>query len=282
MSIRIVTDSAADLEAAEFARYGIELLPLTLNVDQRSFAATETFNKADFFRMLEVAEVFPTTSQPTPAQFETLFEDARQKGDELIFISLAGVLSGTNQSANAIRGLGDYDNVYIIDSKTVTMAQKLLVVRAAELRDQGKSAPEIVRALEALRSRVKVYAGLDTLEYLRRGGRLGRAAAGIGTLARIKPVVTVSGEGAVQVAAKGIGKARAMKELCALVEKSPPDPSFPIYGLYAGNDENLQELLPKLAALGIEVPADHQFCIGPIIGAHVGPGAYGLAYVAKG
>ena len=278
MSIRIFTDSAADLEPQDYESLGVELIPLTLTVGSRSYAADQRFNKVDFFRLLEASDVFPTTSQPAPADFEAIFEDVRQKGDEMIFISIAAVLSGTNQTANVVKGMGDYENVHIVDSCSATLGQKQLVLEAVRLRDAGKSAAEIVLALEALKKRIRLYAGLDTLEYLRRGGRLSGAAASIGTLARIKPVVTLSSDGSVCVAGKSIGKARAMKEVGALLERNPPDPAYPIFGVYAGNSDNLQELSEKL---GIRFAPENQICIGPIIGAHIGPGAYGIVYIAK-
>lgn len=281
MSIRIVTDSAADLEAWELEKYNIELLPLSVTVDGRIYRADAKFNKADFFRLLELTEVFPKTSQPAPSDFEDLFEDARQKGDELIFISLSSMLSGTNQCANVVKGLGEYENVYVVDSKTATLCQKILALEAVKLRAQGKTAPLIVAALERLRSRVTVLAGLDTLEYLRRGGRLGRTAASLGALARIKPVITVAKDGSVVLASKCLGAGRAMKEITGMVSANPPDPEYPIYGAYGGSSENLETLIEKLSDIGVRIFPDDRFCIGPVIGAHIGPGAYGVVYVAK-
>lgn len=281
MSIRIAVDSGADLEYMDYCRYGIELVPLSLTIDQRIFPATEKFNKVDFFRLLEASEVFPKTSQPAPSTFETLFEDARQKGDELIFISLAAVLSGTNQTANVVKGMGGYDNVYIIDGKSATVALKILALHAVKLRKEGKSAAQIVAEVEALRNRIQLIAGLDTLEYLRRGGRLSSAAASIGSLARIKPVVQLGTEGNVVIAGKCIGKARAMKDLVSILAQDTVDPDFPVYGVYAGTDENLNTLLPKISSLGIDIFPENRFCIGPVIGAHIGPGAYGIVYVSK-
>ena len=279
MSIRIVTDSGADLESSEYSQHRVELVPLGLTIDGRIYSANQQFNKADFFRLLEAAKVFPKTSQPAPSEFETLFEDARQKGDQVVYISIASALSGTYQTATVVKGLGEYDNVSVVDSRTATLCQKLLVLHAAKLRDQGKTAEQIVTALEQLRSRVRVYAGLDTLEYLRKGGRLGRAAASLGTLARIKPVVTVGKDGSVQVAGKCMGVGRAMKEMQSLMEKNPPEPDYPIYGIYSGDREHVTELLERLSLQ--DTVGDRIYGISPVIGAHIGPGAYGIAYVEK-
>lgn len=281
MSIRIVTDSGADLEREEYQQCDVELIPLGLTIDGRIYRADEKFNKTDFFRLLEAAKVFPKTSQPAPAEFEQLFEAAKQAGDQVVYISIASALSGTFQTASVVKAMGEYEDVWIVDSRSATLGQKQLVVEAVRLRSQGKTAPEIAEALERIRSRVRVYAGLDTLEYLRKGGRLGRAAAGLGTLARIKPVVTISPEGAVQVAGKCMGKARAMKEILGLTEKVQPDPNYPIYGVYSGSQEAALELAAKLAEQGIELPPEQIFGLGPVIGAHIGPGAYGVVYIAK-
>lgn len=279
--IRILTDSAADLEPQEFTDLGLELVSLSITVDKRIYQADLRFNKQDFFRLLEASPIFPTTSQPAPADFEAIFEDARQQSDDLIFISLSSALSGTFQCANVVKAMGGYDNVWLVDSLSATLGQKLLVVHAAELRERGFPAAEIAARLDALKSRIRIYAGLDTLEYLQKGGRLSKTAAGIGTLARIKPVVTVTPQGTVSVAGKCLGKVKAMSQIVSLVEKTPPDPRYPIYGVYSGQRDNFVELQQKLRKAGTDIPDEMGFCIGPVIGAHIGPGAYGVVYIAK-
>ena len=229
MSIRIITDSAADLEPEEFTQYSLELVPLTITVDQRIYTADTKFNKQDFFRLLEASNIFPTTSQPSPADFETIFEDAREKGDEIIYVSLSSALSGTFQCASVVKAMGEYDNVYLVDSLSATLGQKLLVLHGAWLRDRGFPAAEIAARLTNLRSRIRIYAGLDTLEYLQKGGRLSKAAAGIGALARIKPVITVNPQGGVAVAGKCLGKGKAMSQIASLLEAESP--GHPVPGL---------------------------------------------------
>lgn len=279
--IRIFTDSGADLEVSEFQEYGIGLIPLSITVDRRIYQADLNFNKADFFRLLEESPVFPTTSQPAPADFETVFEEAKAAGDEIVYISISSALSGTFQCANVVKAMGAFENVHLVDSLTATLGQKLLVLHAAGLRDRGFPAAEIAERLNALRGRIRIFAGLDTLEYLQKGGRLSKTAAGLGTLARIKPVVTVSQAGAVQVAGKCLGKSKAMSQIAALLGEDPADPNFPLYGAYCSRDENLAELREKLSKNGVTIPDENCFGIGPVIGAHIGSGAYGIIYVAK-
>lgn len=279
MSIEIVTDSGADLEPEDYDNYRIGLVPLGLSLDGRVYSANQSFNRRDFYRLLAATKVFPKTSQPAPAEFDRLFAEEKNKGNEVIYIALSSSLSGTYQTANVVKAMGEYDHVHIVDSKTVSLCQKLMVLYAAQLRDLGKNTEEIVAALEEIRGRLRIFAGLDTLEYLRRGGRLGRTEAGLGNLARIKPVVSVDADGNVRLVSKCIGKGRAMKEIAGLLEEEPADQEFPIYSLYTGSTENTMELLTKLKEC--DIPPKHMFCVGPVIGAHVGPGAYGIAYVKR-
>ncbi len=281
MRIRIVTDSAADLEPEEFSDRNIQLIPLSITVDQRIYQADLRFNRQAFFQMLAASSAFPTTSQPAPGDFEEIFEEARAQGDQLIYISISSALSGTFQCASVVKAMGNYDNVFLVDSLSATLGQKLLVLHAADLRDRGCPAEEIVEELTALRSRIRIFAGLETLEYLQKGGRLSRTAAGLGTLTRIKPVVTTTEQGTVAVAGKCMGKVRAMSQIAAMLDVQPPDPEFPIYGVYSYDRTNLTELLDRIAQKGGPViPETDCFCLGPVIGAHIGPGGYGIAYIA--
>lgn len=281
MSIRIVTDSGADLEALEFDTLPAELIPISITMDEKTYQADKNFSKDGFFKMLQETDIFPATSQPAPGDFQRVFEDARQKGDELIYIALSSALSGTYQSACMIQELEGYDNVYVVDSLSATLGQKLLVLEAARLRAQGYPAPEIVQELNALKGRIRIYAGIDTLEYLYKGGRVSRASAGIGTLAHVKPVITVTQEGLVQVIGKGLGIGKAMSIVNGLVEQNPPDDRYPILGIYSGTTDNLNLLREKAKKIGLEIPDDQCFSLGPVIGSHIGAGVFGFIYIGK-
>lgn len=281
MSIRIATDSGADMEALEFDRLHVELIPMPITVDQRTYLADKNFNKTDFFHMLEKAEIFPTTSQPSPTDMEAVFKSAKQAGDQLIYITLSSALSGTYQTANLVKTMGEYTNVFVVDSLSATLGQKLLVLHAAKLRALGRSAEEIVEELEALKGRIRIFAGIETLEYLYKGGRLSKASASLGTLARIKPVITVTQEGLVQVVGKGLGTAKAMSIVLNFVEKNPVDLDYPVMGVYSGNMDNMTILREKAKKIGLDVSEDQCFSLGPAIGAHVGAGAHGFIYITK-
>lgn len=281
MSIRIATDSGADMEALEFDRLHVELIPMPIMVDQRTYLADKNFNKADFFQMLEKAEIFPTTSQPAPTDMEAVFKSAKQAGDQLVYITLSSALSGTYQTANLVKAMGEYDNVFVVDSLSATLGQKLLVLQASKLRDSGMGAAQIAEELEALKGRIRIFAGIETLEYLYKGGRLSKASASLGTLARIKPVITVTQEGLVQVVGKGLGTAKAMSIVLSFVEKNPVDPDYPVMGVYSGNMDNMTILREKAQKIGLDVSEEQCFCLGPAIGAHVGSGAHGFIYITK-
>ena len=222
----------------------------------------------------------PKTSQPSPDAFLSAFEEAKDAGDDIVCITITSALSGTMQSATIAASMTDYDDhLEIVNSKVVATAQKLLVIYACRLRDAGKSAAEIVEAVKALRSRIRLYACLDTLEYLARGGRIPKAVASVGGVVRFKPLITLSDEGAVELCGKGIGLHRATEALIKLVEKHKIDPEFPIMPLYTCDPANCEAFIKKLNAAGVSCSAENMNAIGATIATHVGPGAFGLVFV---
>lgn len=281
MSIRIYTDSGADLELREVQDRNIGIIPLTLQMGGKTYRATPDFPKEKFFQLLASVEEFPTTSQPAPADYEDIYEDAKAAGDDVIVITISSALSGTCQCARTAKNIGDFDNVYIIDSLSGSLGQKLLVIEACNLRDRGFGAAEIAERIERLKHRIRIYAAVDTLEYLYKGGRLSKAAAGIGTMAQLKPILTVTKEGTIHVAGKAIGKGKATKQIVTFVEKAPIDHHYPVYGLYSGDKSNYLDLCSKLEKIDVTLTESDGYSLGPVIGAHVGPGAYGIVYIAE-
>lgn len=278
--IRILTDSAADLTPQELERYGISAVPLSIHFGEDTYRDGETLDKRAFYEMLRQSDVFPKTSQPSPADFEGYFEDTKAAGDEIIAVLLSSALSGTFQGAQIAKAMVDYDGVYLIDSRSATVGERLLLLQAVKLRDEGRSAAEIVSELEALKGRICIWASLDTLEYLCKGGRLSRTAAGIGSLANMKPIITVLPDGTVSVFKKCIGQKRSMDQIIQLTESKRPDPAYPLFGLYTYDRSNCDALLARMEERGAALPVEDCLNIGPSIGSHVGIGAYGVAYIA--
>ena len=277
--IRILVDSAADFTMAEIAEKNLYHVPLTISLNGQDYLSGEDLTADQFYQLLTSGEDFPKTSQPSPLAFAEIFENAKNNGEEIICVLLSSALSGTCQSATLAKDMVDYEGIYIIDSLTATIMTRVIVDYGFQLIEQGKTATEIVAALESMKSKVKVAAGIDTLEYLYRGGRLNKAAATIGELANLKPVITVTEEGTVSILGKCIGKNKALQFVLKTLSGKELNPAFPLYTVYAYGSENTEKLEEKLAAEGYTVSGRLQ--LGSTIGAHVGPGAFGIIYVEK-
>lgn len=281
MSIRIITDSAADFSPAELERLRITCVPMQVVFGEDSYTDGQTLTPEIFWQRLTAGEN-AKTSQPSPDAFLSVFEEAKAAGDEVICITIAAVLSGTLQSAMIAREMADYASIHVIDSLKAAIAQKMLVLHACRLRDEEQfTAAQIAQALSDLRPRIRLFACLDTLEYLARGGRIPKAAASLGTMVRFKPLVTLSEDGHVELAGKGIGMHRATDAVIRLVEGCEIDRSFPVIPIYSHTPENCLAFVRKLNAAGIACEEDGIMPIGATISTHIGPGAFGLVFVEK-
>lgn len=280
--IVILTDSASDISPQELQDLKVKLVPMSLAFGGKdSFLDDHSIPMAGLWERMEAGEVL-TTSQPSLQTFLDLFEEAKRKDLGVVYIALSSNISGTYQTARAAVSMVDYEHIHVVDSRqaAATAAEKLLVYRACQLRDEGKlSAGEIAQDLEQFRFRVRHFSCIDTLEYLVRGGRLSKLAGNIGSLLNIKPIITFSVEGTVQVIKKVPGLKRAHSELCAIIKGHPADKSFPIIPLFAKDDTNCKNFLDQLKAtldLTTDTPPME---IGATIGCHIGPGGFGLVYV---
>lgn len=277
--VRIITDSAADFEPRELMEMNIACIPLTVMFGDREYRENTSLSKNQFYALLLESETLPQTAQASPTVLMELFEQAHQQGDEAIYICLSSALSGTCQTAMMTKNLLDYDCCHVVDGRQATGAQRMLVEYAVRLRDEGKNAQQIVEAVEALRDRIVLFACIDTLEYLYKGGRISHTVYKIGTLANIKPIITIDTVGGIQVPAKAMGMRKGMDQLCKQVNKNKPDPEFPLYVMYTNNKDVALELAGHLEAAGWEVPQDRIIQVGAAIGSHIGPNACGLVYV---
>lgn len=279
--VRIITDSAADYEQNEREALGITCVPMTITFGDRDYADGVDLSKETFYKLLET-EDFPVTSQPSPERFHEVFRQVEAAGDEAVVVLISSGLSGTLQGASLGRSMLDHpERVHLVDGGHATSAQRLVVDYAVKLRDQGLEAAEIAEKAQALVPRIRLYAVMDTLKYLQKGGRLTRTAAALGTLANLKPIIQLPDRRPVDVVGKVIGIRRALAWLVERIGKDELDPEFPIYTEYSRNRDNglaLQELLKKA---GYEVDPELFFHLGPTVGAHIGPDAAGLVYVVK-
>ena len=277
--IRILLDSSADFSAEEAKEHNLELVSINITMNGKNYRDGIDITKDEFYQMLVESEEFPMTAQPSPQDFLDIFEDVKEKGDQLVYLSLSSALSGTFQSATLAKNMAEYDDIYLVDTLSATRAIRIMVEYACKLREEGKTAAEIAAELDDFKSRVVIFAAVDTLEYLCKGGRLSKAAAAVGELANLKPIITVTKEGTMAVPAKALGRNKALSALVKLVQEKEIDTTFPIYSLYAVGEENTEKLEQKLGKEGIRVTKRLQ--IGSTIGCHIGPGAYGVIFVTK-
>lgn len=279
MAVRIIVDSTADYSAAEIEKRQITCIPMTIAFGEEQYTDGVDLTKDEFFEKLIESDVFPKTSQPSPAAFEEYFKEAKEAGDSVVAILISGALSGTIQSANLAKELVEYEDIFIVDSKSATLGIRMLADRAVRMRDQGAGAEEIVAELEALKPRIRIYAGLDTLEYLQKGGRLSKTEAVIGKLANIKPIIKVSEEGEVAMYGKQRGIKQVCRQLGKILEEEAPDENYPVYFLYAYDKKNCISFIQSLQKKGMDFGEVKTRGIGPTIGTHIGPGAFGIVYI---
>ena len=278
--IQIITDSAADLSPAEYQKLNIACIPLTVMFGESEYQENINLEKDQFYELLLSSDAPPKTAQPSPQCLMDLFEQAHAACDGAIYIPLSSAISGTYQNAVMTKNLLGYEDCHVVDSLNATGGQRLIVQHAAKLRDQGKSAEEIIAGIEDIRSRIVLFACIDTLEYLYKGGRISQTVYKLGTLANIKPIITVEPDGSIGIPAKAMGMRKGMDYLCKQAAARPGDPEFPFYVMYTNKRDVARELAKKLATAGITVDEDHIIQVGAAIGSHVGPDACGLVYVA--
>lgn len=282
MAIRVVTDSACDVIPEEAQRLGITVIPLTLTWDGVEYKDAVDMNHTQFINKLTSSDTVPTTSQIPPTTFGKVFKELTATGDAVIAITISSELSGTCQSANIAANECDGE-VYVVDSLNASIGQRMIVLQALEMIEQGMDAKSIVAKLNEDKGKIRFLARLDTLEYLSKGGRISKTIALAGGLLSIKPVISVIDGG---VSLKG--KARGIKNANNLIYKLAQeigniDTTKPLGLVYSGlTDENLQSFMDQYGDLwGGYIKEMPIYNIGAVIGTHIGPGAIGMAFFIK-
>ncbi len=277
MAVRIITDSGIDLPGEVDPR--VTVVPLGITFGTTTYADGVDLTNERFYELLIESDELPKTSQATPFTYQQIFEDVRACGDEAVVITLSAKLSGTYQSA--VTAAADFPEVHVVDSKNVTIGQSLLVLYALRLLDEGRSAAQIADELTAAADRVCLLALLDTLEYLKRGGRIPKSVGTIGELLSIKPVVGVE-DGEVVMLGKARGSKNGRNQLHQQVEKHGIDFTMPVLLGYTGLSQKvLRKYLDDNRAIWEGRVAEDELpitSVGATIGTHVGPGAIALAF----
>lgn len=279
--VRLITDSAADFEPFELEKLNIACIPIKVMLADTEYEENVSLSKDQFFALLKETGASPKTSQPAPTVLMDFFDDAKKAGEEALYISLSSGISGTYQTARMTCEDADSDLCFVLDSLNATGGQRLQLEYAARLRDEGKSAAEIMEAVKAIQGKIVLYACMDTLEYLYRGGRISQTVYKLGTMAQVKPIIRVAEDGTIEVPAKAIGMRKGMDMLCKRVEQQKPSADHNFYVMYTADRTIGETLAQKFRDMGIEVPDERIIQVGAGIGSHVGPNACGFVYVAE-
>lgn len=278
MPVRIITDSASDI--VDFPNPNLTVLPMMVAFGSTVYHDGVDLTDERFFELLVESDTLPSTGAVAPGAFAQAYDAATAAGEDVVVVTLSSKVSATWQSA-CIAAEGR-PNVHVVDSLNSCIGQRVLVEYALMLAERGLPAAEVASRLEAARSRVRMLGLLDTLEYLRRGGRIGSAAAAAGMLLSIKPVVTMT-DGSIQLLGKARGSKNARNLLVQLVDEHPIDFAMPFsLACTAGGEAMLRKYVRDSRDLweGI-VDALPITTVGATIGTHVGPGAIAVAYFSK-
>ena len=275
--MRIIVDSTSDLTPE--IKKQVHIVPLTVHFGDEEFIDGVTIDHKQFYEKLIETDVHPSTSQASPAAFEAEYEKAKDEG--AVVITVSSKLSGTYQSA--VIAAEEYENIYVVDSTSVAIGTSILVELAVRLANQGLEAKEIARQLEEAKKKIVLVALVDTLEYLKKGGRISKSVAAFGTMLDIKPVLGVE-DGEIQVLGKARGSKMGNNMLVQQIDKAGGiDFTKPVLLGYTGlSDAMLLKYINDSKYLWEgNLPEVRYTTIGSVIGTHVGPGAVAVAFFKK-
>lgn len=278
--VKIVTDSTADIPKEIAEKWDIRVVPLKVHMDGETYLDGVTIKPSEFFEKLQNSNQFPSTSQPSPAEFEQTYREIIDRcGDDaqILSIHLSSALSGTYQSACLARGMiGSTADIEVIDSKKASYILGMIVVEAAKLAYNGGSKRQCMALIDKMIREMKQFFVLDSLAYLQKGGRIGKAQAIVGTLLNVKPILSLNEAGEVYPFEKTRGKKKAiatMLEQCKNYAQNDEVIVSALYGVNRSEAERLKERLTR----DFNVKEITISEIGPVIGAHVGPQSLALA-----
>lgn len=277
--IRIITDSLCDLTMEYAKEINIDILPLNVRFGEEEYKCGVELSNEDFYTKLEENSNPPSTSAVNPYDFEEIFQRYVDAGDDVVAIIFSKGMSATFQSAFIAQEKVGSDKIHLIDCENGAMGQSLLVKTAVSLRDEGKNAQEIEDAIRALIPLTKTYIVIDTMEYLKRGGRISKSAALIGGLMKLHPVLQVVADGAKPVD-KVKGKKSRNAWLVNRLLENPANTDYPIVIGHSNAPERANKLKEQLEEAGVKNDV-FVTCIGPVVGTHIGPNSLGIGYIEK-
>jgi DegV family protein with EDD domain len=275
--VKVVTDSTADLLASDREALDIAVVPLNVHFGDQVYRDGVDLTGDEFFEKLKAAPQLPRTSQPSVGAFEEVYRRLTGDGAEVVAIHLSSKFSGTYQASLMAAQAVAAERITVVDSQTVTMAMGFTVIEAAKAAREGASRADIDHLLTSLIPKARLLGALDTLTYLERGGRIGRARAFLGSILNIKPIVTVR-DGEVHPAGRARSRTQALDRLSEMLEREGPLQRLAVlHGAAPADAEKLRSRVqPRYPEL--EIPFTE---IGPVIGTHAGPGVLGFTFLTR-
>ncbi len=280
--IKIMIDSPGDISLEVAKENDIEILPIKFSLEDEETLLRDKFDMAEdeFYKIIRDTGVIPKTVQITPIEFEEAYRKYVGEYDEIIMITISAAGSGTNRNAElAADMVKDEIKVHVVDSNMYSYCYGLMALKAKELADAGKSAEEIVAEIEKQRDNTTAFFAVETLEYLKKGGRISTMSAIIGGVLDIRPVLQVTEDGKVAAVEKVKGEKKMYLKMKELIKKEVEGKEYDLYSLYSDKKENLDKITDMLEADGLKISGGSR--VGAVIGAHAGPGVFGIVIVKK-
>ena len=279
MAVKLIIDAGSDLTVAQAKELDVTLIPMSVRFGSEEYLSGVDITNEEFYNRLTKEKELPTTSQPTPYAFDEVYQQVVDAGDEAVVLCVSSALSGTYQSA-CIAADGLEDRIFVVDTRAVSVAEKILLDYAISLRNHGANAQAIAAELEKKKEDVCVFGAVETLEYLIKGGRLSKTAGAVGSVLGIRPVLHLV-DGALEVAGKARGAKAAITMTHQFISDVGIDFTMPCGLGYTGNDPKV--LSPFLEAQnaswsGQDIPV---YNVGSTVGTHTGPGLFLVAFFKK-
>jgi DegV family protein with EDD domain len=273
--VAVVTDSASDMDPGRAAALGIAIVPLIVNFGSETYSSGVNLSTEDFWtRMTAPDAPFPTTAACSPGDFQTTYQRAFDEGAEaIVSVHVAGTLSGTIKAAQIGAAMFKDREIHVIDSMSASMGEGMLAEKAVQMAADGASAAEIAQTINRRREDLQVYLALETLAYLKRGGRISGAQAAIGTLLSVKPIIEIK-DGKVETAERVRTRGKAREKLVELLTVRPMERLSILHTTNAGVEEFVEQLQPRVPG-GIDRSKVTIDTVGPSVGPHLGPGCVG-------
>ena len=273
--VKIVTDSTADLTKEIIEEYGIEIVPLTVSLGKKLFRDYYDMTAKEFFQMLKETDDFPTTSQPSVDEFIKAYTKIGDQ-DDIVSIHISLDMSKTAQSASTAQKQLSGHKINIIDSRTVSVGLGLIVLELAKAVKDGADIKEVLSLADDLKSKIKIYFSVESLDYLQKGGRIGRAQGFLGTMLKIKPLLAVA-DGFVSPVERVRGSSRLISRMVEVIKDDAKGKKMKAAFILGEDESNSEELISQLKS---EIQFEEMFrtYTGTVITSHAGPTAFGLAY----